>query len=137
ARGVSSQGVNLSTHALQQDGLGYKVDLETVVSQQVGANQDVIPGRKRDLGFNRLPIEREIDEQNILLDTLPACQDGETRRIERGVQYLPERLRQFQVTVEAGVNDRPAHLPRDGQHQNRLPVFIYMTNQEPRPPLRT
>jgi hypothetical protein len=93
-------------------------------------NQDGSTRRKRDFRLNILPVERELDEVNIFLDTFSACQDGEARCVETWVEYHAKLLGQFQITVEPGVDDRPVHLACDGQQQNGLSIRIYMTNQE-------
>ena len=55
------------------DRLGRKIDLQPIIQQQSGADQDLVAIDKRRLRANHPAIEWEIDKIDVFLDSLISC----------------------------------------------------------------
>jgi hypothetical protein len=112
------------------------MDLQAVLSQQLRANENLTSWHKGRFGLDISVIEWEIDQVDVLLNTLPSSKDRLYATDEPWLQRRTQRIGQLQITIEARVDDAWPRLVSHTKHDDWHPVIRHRSGNHRGHPLR-
>ena len=90
----------------QENIFPYKVDGQTIVSNEARAYENLITGRECCFRVNRFTVERKLNEVGVFFHEMSTCQKRLNSLEEMSINRSTKFFRQFKIPIEAGINDR-------------------------------